>query len=214
MTTEPARNACLARYFPKPLRLAEPPQHRRAPLQAAPLVLHRQVLFLHLLWVTEMCQQSTKYIILPTYLLLRWPVLRRHVLMDAAAAALDARRLQTFANTGDCAAWVNRNPGVDERCGTNALLIAAVDQQTRGTHNNSRNVGQITRETRHTPASAPRGRPMLRDAMSPSERSLHSQRLGVASGTPSAAAIFLLPNPRVAMRSMAKRFSVDRTMLL
>ena len=47
--------------------------------------------------------------------------------------------------------------------------------------------GQITRETRHTPASAPRGRPMLRDATSPSERSLRSQRFVVASGTPSAA---------------------------
>ena len=36
-----------------------------------------------------------------TYHLLRWPVLRLHVLMDAAAAALDARCLQTFANTCD-----------------------------------------------------------------------------------------------------------------
>ena len=110
-----------------------------------------------------------KIIILPTDHLLRWPVLRRHVLMDAAAAALDARRLQTYANTGDCAAWVNKNPGVGERCGTNALLITAMDQQTRGTHNNSSDVGQITRKTRHTTASAPRGRPTLRDAMSPSE---------------------------------------------
>ena len=33
-----------------------------------------------------------------------------------------------------------------------------MDQQTRGTHDNSSDVGQITRETRHTPASAPRGR--------------------------------------------------------
>ena len=51
--------------------------------------------------------------------------------------------------------------------------------------------------------------PMLRDT----ERSLRSQRFVVASGTPSAAAIFLAPKPRVAMRSMAKRSSVDRTML-
>ena len=36
-----------------------------------------------------------------TYHLLRWPVLSLHVLLDGAAAALDARRLQTFANTGD-----------------------------------------------------------------------------------------------------------------
>ena len=31
-------------------------------------------------------------------------------------------RCQTFANTGDCATRLNRNPGVDERCGKNALL--------------------------------------------------------------------------------------------
>ena len=127
---------------------------------------------------------------------------------------LRSRHLQTFANTGDCAAWVNRNPDVDERGGTNALLFTAMDKQTRGTHNNSSDVGQITRETRHKPASTPRGRPMLRDALSPSERSLRSQRFVVASGTPNAAAIFLLPNPRVAMRSMAKRSPVDRSMLL
>ena len=35
------------------------------------------------------------------YDLLRWPVLRLHVLLDGAAAALDTSLLQTFANTGD-----------------------------------------------------------------------------------------------------------------
>ena len=45
---------------------------------------------------------------------------------------------------------LNRNPGVDERCGTNALLFTAMDQQTRGTHDNSSDVGQTTRGTRHT----------------------------------------------------------------
>ena len=39
-------------------------------------------------------------------------------------------------------------------------------------------------------------------------------RCVVDTGTPSAAAIFLLPKPRVAMRSMAKRSSADRTTLL
>ena len=40
--------------------------------------------------------------------------LRLAVPLDAAAAALDARRLQRFANTGDCAARVKRNPAVDQ----------------------------------------------------------------------------------------------------
>ena len=65
----------------------------------------------------------------------------------------------------------------------------------------------------HKPASAPRGRPMLRDAMSPSERSLCNHRFVVECGTPSVVAMFLAPKPRVAMRPMAKRSSVDRTML-
>ena len=45
-----------------------------------------------------------------------------------------------FANTGDCAAWVNRNPTVDERCGTNALLITATDPQTRDTDDTPKHV--------------------------------------------------------------------------
>ena len=65
----------------------------------------------------------------------------------------------------------------------------------------------------HKPASAPRGRPMLRDATSPSERSLCNHRFVVDCGKPSVVAIFLAPKPRVAMRSMTKRSSVDRTML-
>ena len=116
----------------------------------------------------------------PTHHLLRWSVLRLRVVLDAAAAALDARRLQTFSDTSDRATWLKRNPGVDERCGTNALLFTAMDQQTRSTHDNSCDVGQNTRNKTHRPASAPRGRPMLRDAMSPSERSLRSQRFVVA----------------------------------
>ena len=40
--------------------------------------------------------------------------LRLAVPLDAAEAALDARRLQTFANTGDGAARVKRNPAVDQ----------------------------------------------------------------------------------------------------
>ena len=108
--------------------------------------------------------------------------------------ALDARRL-------------------DESCGTNPLLITAMDQQTGGTHDISSDVGQITRETRHTPASAPRGRSMLCDATSPSDRSPCNHRFVVDCGTPSATAIFLALKPRVAMRSIAKRSSADRTML-
>ena len=74
----------------RPLRLSKALQHRCAPLQAPPLVRRRQVLILHL--------QKDHKIRLPeknkdsdTYHLLRWPVLRLHVLLDAAAAALDAR---------------------------------------------------------------------------------------------------------------------------
>ena len=52
---------------------------------------------------------------LTTCHLLRWPVLRRHEPLDTAAAALDARRLQTFADTSDRATWLNRHPSVDER---------------------------------------------------------------------------------------------------
>ena len=73
------------------------------------------------------------HIILPTYHLLRWPMLRRHVLMDAAAAALDARRLQTFANTGDCATRINKNPGVDQHLGTRTLLILSSDPLNKRT---------------------------------------------------------------------------------
>ena len=62
----------------------------------------------------------------------------------------------------------------------------------------------------HTTAAALDVRRLLTfGAMLPSERSLRSHD----SGTPSAGAIFLAPKPRVAMRSMAKRSSVDNTML-
>ena len=62
----------------------------------------------------------------------------------------------------------------------------------------------------HKPPSAPRGRPMLRDAMSPSERSVCNHRFVVDCGKISVIAIFLAPKPRVAMRSMAKRSFVRR----
>ena len=76
--------------------------------------------------------------------------------MDAAAAALDARHLQTFANTGDCAARVNRNPGVDQHVGTSTLLIFII-RPTEQTHNPRTNHAQFerdqtrnARDTRHT----------------------------------------------------------------
>ena len=127
MTTEPASLECLARCSPQPLRLAEPLQHRRAPLQAAPLVLHRQVLIFSP--VVGDGNVTT--------------INKKHYFTHVSPASLATapppcthgrcRRLQTFANTGDCAAWVNRNPGVDERCGTNALFITAMGPQTRDT---------------------------------------------------------------------------------
>ena len=68
-------------------------------------------------------------------------------------------------------------------------------------------------ESAHDARDQHTSRPMLRDATSPFGRSLRSQRFVVDSGTPSAAAIFLALKPRVAVRSMAKRSSADRTML-
>ena len=119
-----------------------------------------------------------------------------------------------FADTSDRATWLNRNPSVDERCGRNALPFTAMDQQTRGTHDTPRDVSRnMQKDMTHKPISAPRGRPMLRDAMSPSESSLCNHRFVVDCGKPSVVAIFLATKPRVAVRSMAKRSSVDRTML-
>ena len=69
------------------------------------------------------------------------------------------------------------------------------------------------RKTRHTPASAPRGRPTLCDTISPSERSLCKHRFVVDCGKPSVVAIFLLPVPAVAIFSMAKSSCADRTIL-
>ena len=59
----------------------------------------------------------------PTYHLLRWPVPRLHVLTDAAAAALDARCPQTFANTADVAS--------NKHFGKNTLMVLS----QRTTHN-------------------------------------------------------------------------------
>ena len=196
MTTESARNACLARYFPRPLRLAEPLQHRRDPFQAAPLVLHRSADSSPVVGDGNMTTINKNH---------RFT----HVSLASLAGAppLDARRLQTFANTGDCAAWVKRNPGVDERCGTNVLLITAVDLQTRDTADTPRDVrrNMWRKHDAHT---------SLRTTRTPDVARRCSQRCVVDTGTPSAAAIFLLPKPRVAMHSMAKRSSSDRTMLL
>ena len=62
------------------------------------------------------------------------------VVLDAAAAALDAR--------SDRATWLKRNPGVDERCGTNALHYSMTNR--REAHMTVRLMWDRTRETRHT----------------------------------------------------------------
>ena len=111
-----------------------------------------------------------------------------------SCSAPDARCLQSFANTGDGATWHACDGASDERCGTNAFLITATDPLTKRT-----NHAQFERcETKHakgqdtqTSLLSPRGRPMLRDAMSPSLRSLCSHCCVVDSGTPSTPAIFL-----------------------
>ena len=89
-----------------------------------------------------------------TYYLLRWAVLRRHALMDAVAAALDARCLQTSANSGDRAAWRVCNEASDRRCGTKTFfLLSSCPLKTH----ESLIDGKMDREqntTSHKPASA------------------------------------------------------------
>ena len=67
-----------------------------------------------------------------------------YLLMDAAAAALDARRLQTFANI------------VDQHLGTSTLQILSSDLLNKRTNHAQfeRYQTRNARETRHTPASA------------------------------------------------------------
>ena len=82
---------------------------------------------------------------------------------------------QTFANTGDCAARVNRNPGVDQHVGTSTLLIFII-RPTEQTHNPRTNHAQFerkhtrnARDTRHTHTS-------LRTTRSPSVARRHVVR--------------------------------------
>ena len=57
----------------------------------------------------------------------RWPVLRFLALLDAAAAALDARCVQTFANTGDRATWCDCNDASNNHLGKNTRLMLSLD---------------------------------------------------------------------------------------
>ena len=107
---------------------------------------------------------------LPTYHLLRWPVLHLHVLLDAAAAALDARRLQTFTDTGDCATWFIRNPGVESAA---ARTRSSLQPWTHRRDDTPRDVSRnMQKDMTHKLASTARGRPMLCGATSPSQPAL------------------------------------------
>ena len=81
------------------------------------------------------------------------------------------------------------NPSVDEHLGTSTLLILSPDPLNKRTNHAQFERGETrnARKTRHTPASAPRGCPLLCDSISPSQRSL------------CVVAIFLLPMPAVAI---------------
>ena len=74
---------------------------------------------------------ATQALSLRTALPLRWPVLRILVLLDAAAAPLDARCLQTFANTGDCAARCACNDASNKHHGNITRLILSSDLAIR-----------------------------------------------------------------------------------
>ena len=126
-------------------------------------------------------------------------MLRLHILLDAAAAALDARCLQTFANTGDCAARCVCNHTSNENLGKNTRLILSVVSLKNQ---------QITRNSR----AVRRQKKTLCDTISPPERSLCSHRF-VDDGKPSIVAISLLPMHWALILSMAKCSSAERTMM-
>ena len=146
-----------------------------------------------------------------TYNLLRWPVLRLYVLLDAAAAALDAGCLQTFANTGDCIQ--HGSTEIQALMSAAARTRSSLQPWTHGRDTQMTRREMRNMQGKHDAHTSLCSRPILRDATSPSERSLCNHRFVVDSGTPSASAIFLLPRPWAALFSMAKSSSAERTIL-
>ena len=99
--------------------------------------------------------------------------------MDAAAALLDARCLNTFANTGDCAAWRVCNDANNKPLGKNTRLISSLDPLKNKQTTHMSRYGDETQTT-------------LRAAWSPSERGLCNHRFVVDCGRRRVVAIFLV----------------------
>ena len=169
-----SRNVSLTKDFPQPPPLAKPVQHRCAPLQAAPLVQHRQVLILHLQRWRKIESNTTNHHVHPHLTCFAgqssasmWTWLRPRSMPDAF------RRLRTPATVqqGSTA--------------TQALMSDAARTRSSFYSDKTHKSAQFerceptnTRNTRHEPASSPRGCPMLRDTMSPSRcRQRHTKRL-------------------------------------
>ena len=81
-----------------------------------------------------------------------------HVLVDGAAAALDARSLQTSANSGDSAAWCVFNNANKKHLGKNTRLILSLSPLFTNT-NNSRTDRDVDREQRIARRCAAPSRP-------------------------------------------------------
>ena len=117
-----------------------------------------------------------------------------------AAAALDARCLQTFADTGDFSEWCVCNDASAEHLAKNSRQLLLLDplKKRKKITCKSRRVRRQCRDNGHNAASAPRGRPMLRGAMSSPEQTLCNHRFVVDSGN---SVIFLKPMPWAAFFS-------------
>ena len=111
--------------------------------------------------------------------------------VDAAAALLDARCLQTFANTGDCAAWRVCNDANNKHLGKNTRLSSPLDPLFSNKPRTCRDLDGEQKMTRRKPASAPRGR-------RPSAASATTASSSTAAG-PEGSTIFLSCCPRLGL---------------
>ena len=114
---------------------------------APTLMCTTQVPILHL-WEGHKAILAEKNKDCNTYHLLRWPVLRFHVLLDAAAAAVDARCLQTFANTGDCTTWCVCKGASNKHLGKITRLISSDPLNKRPNHAEFERCGMRTKENK------------------------------------------------------------------
>ena len=144
----------------------------------------------------------------PTYHLLRWPVLRRHALMDAAAAALDARCLQTSANR---VATVHH--GVPAMMpATSVVARRLITESTRVPHNVQfeRCETKLQRQATQTSLRAAWSPRVARHHLALRAPQLAQPPLCRSLSHPTVSAIFLMLMPWVAIFSMAKSSSAER----